>query len=193
MLVYMDEKLLQFFSSLNRSRFVDEPYKVLSSLDRPLPIGHGQTISQPSLVVYMTEQLELNKTQTVLEIGTGSGYQSAFLAEFSGELYTVERISELSKKAEERLSSLGYKNIHYRVADGNLGWPEHAPFDRIMVTAAPKNIPKPLLDQLAPEGIIIIPVGPEGWQELLKVTKDRHGSVSERKLLDVAFVELVRE
>lgn len=193
MLVYMDEKLLQFFSSLNRSRFVDEPYKVLSSLDRPLPIGHGQTISQPSLVVYMTEQLELNKTQTVLEIGTGSGYQSAFLAEFSGELYTVERISELSKKAEERLSSLGYKNIHYRVADGNLGWPEHAPFDRIMVTAAPKNIPKSLLDQLAPEGIMIIPVGPEGWQELLKVTKDRHGSVSERKLLDVAFVELVRE
>ncbi len=193
MLVYMDEKLLQFFSSLNRSRFVDEPYKVLSSLDRPLPIGHGQTISQPSLVVYMTEQLELNKTQTVLEIGTGSGYQSAFLAEFSGELYTVERISELSKKAEERLSSLGYKNIHYRVADGNLGWPEHAPFDRIMVTAAPKNIPKPLLDQLAPEGLMIIPVGPEGWQELLKVTKDRHGSVSERKLLDVAFVELVRE
>ncbi len=193
MLVYMDEKLLQFFSSLNRSRFVDEPYKALSSLDRPLPIGHGQTISQPSLVAYMTEQLELNKTQTVLEIGTGSGYQSAFLAEFSGELYTVERISELSKKAEERLSSLGYRNIHYRVADGNLGWPEHAPFDRIMVTAAPKNIPKPLLDQLAPEGIIIIPVGPEGWQELLKVTKDRHGSVSERKLLDVAFVELVRE
>lgn len=191
MLVYMDEKLLQFFSSLNRSRFVDEPYKVLSSLDRPLPIGHGQTISQPSLVVYMTEQLELNKTHTVLEIGTGSGYQSAFLAEFSGELYTVERISELSKKAEERLSSLGYRNIHYRVADGNLGWPEHAPFDRIMVTAAPKNIPKPLLDQLAPEGIMIIPVGPEGWQELLKVTKDRHGSVSERKLLDVAFVELV--
>ena len=191
MLVYMDEKLLQFFSSLNRSRFVDEPYKVLSSLDRPLPIGHGQTISQPSLVVYMTEQLELNKTHTVLEIGTGSGYQSACIAEFSGELYTVERISELSKKAEERLSSLGYRNIHYRVADGNLGWPEHAPFDRIMVTAAPKNIPKPLLDQLAPEGIMIIPVGPEGWQELLKVTKDRHGSVSERKLLDVAFVELV--
>ena len=190
--MYMDEKLLQFFSSLNRSRFVDEPYKVLSSLDRPLPIGHGQTISQPSLVVYMTEQLELNKTHTVLEIGTGSGYQSAFLAEFSGELYTVERISELSKKAEERLSSLGYRNIHYRVADGNLGWPEHAPFDRIMVTAAPKNIPKPLLDQLAPEGIMIIPVGLEGWQELLKVTKDRHGSVSERKLLDVAFVELVQ-
>ena len=190
--MYMDEKLLQFFSSLNRSRFVDEPYKVLSSLDRPLPIGHGQTISQPSLVVYMTEQLELNKTHTVLEIGTGSGYQSAFLAEFSGDLYTVERIMELSKKAEERLSSLGYRNIHYRVADGSLGWPEHAPFDRIMVTAAPKIIPKPLLDQLAPEGIMIIPVGPEGWQELLKVTKDRHGSVSERKLLDVAFVELVQ-
>lgn len=191
MLVYMDEKLLQFFSSLDRSRFVDEPYKALSSLDHPLPIGYGQTISQPSLVAYMTEQLELDKTHTVLEIGTGSGYQSAFLAEFSGEVYTVERIGELSKKAEERLSSLGYRNIHYRVADGNLGWPEHAPFDRIMVTAAPKDIPKSLLDQLAPEGIMIIPVGPQGWQELLNVTKDRHGSVSERKLLDVAFVELV--
>lgn len=191
--MYMDEKLLQFFSSLDRSRFVDEPYKALSSLDRPLPIGHGQTISQPSLVAYMTEQLELNKKHTVLEIGTGSGYQSAFLAEFSGELYTVERIGELSKKAEERLSSLGYRNIHYRVADGSLCWPEHAPFDRIMVTAAPKIIPKPLIDQLAPEGIMIIPVGPEGWQELLKVTKDRHGSVSERKLLDVVFVEFVRK
>lgn len=191
--MYMDEKLLQFFSSLDRSRFVDEPYKALSSLDRPLPIGHGQTISQPSLVAYMTEQLELNKKHAVLEIGTGSGYQSDFLAEFSGELYTVERIGELSKKAEERLSSLGYRNIHYRVADGSLGWPEHAPFDRIMVTAAPKIIPKPLIDQLAPEGIMIIPVGPEGWQELLKVTKDRHGSVSERKLLDVVFVEFVRK
>ncbi len=193
MLVYMDEKLLQFFSSLDRSRFVDEPYKALSSLDRPLPIGHGQTISQPSLVAFMTEQLELNKTHTVLEIGTGCGYQSAFLAEFSGELYTVERIGALSKKAEERLNSFGYRNIHYRVGDGSLGWPEHAQFDRIMVTAAPKNIPISLLDQLAPEGIMIIPVGPQGLQELLKVTKDKHGSVSERKLLDVVFVELVRK
>nr|WP_319473742.1 protein-L-isoaspartate(D-aspartate) O-methyltransferase [uncultured Sphaerochaeta sp.] len=187
----MDEKLLQFFSSLDRSRFVDEPYKVLSSLDRPLPIGYGQTISQPSLVAYMTEQLELRKTHRVLEIGTGSGYQCAFLAEFSGEVYTVERIGELSKKSEERLSFLEYKNIHYRVADGSLGWPEHASFDRIMVTAAPKNIPKPLLEQLAPEGIMIIPVGPQGWQELLKVTKDMDGTITKRKLLDVVFVELV--
>ncbi len=191
MLIYMDEKLLQFFSSLDRSRFVDEPYKVLSSLDRPLPIGYGQTISQPSLVAYMTEQLELRKTHRVLEIGTGSGYQCAFLAEFSGEVYTVERIGELSKKSEERLSFLEYKNIHYRVADGSLGWPEHASFDRIMVTAAPKNIPKPLLEQLAPEGIMIIPVGPQGWQELLKVTKDMDGTITKRKLLDVVFVELV--
>ena len=189
----MDEKLRQFFSSLDRSFFVDEPYKVLSSLDRPLPIGHGQTISQPSLVAYMTEQLELNKTHAVLEIGTGSGYQTAFLAEFSGKVYTVERIEELRRKARERLDFLGYRNISYRVGDGTLGWAEHAPFDRIMVTAAPKEIPSLLLEQLAPGGIMIIPVGPQGWQELLKVTKDKNGMASERKLLDVAFVALVRK
>ncbi|MEA5028124.1 MAG: protein-L-isoaspartate(D-aspartate) O-methyltransferase [Sphaerochaeta associata] len=187
----MDEALLQFFTSLDRSLFLGMQYKGLAKLDRPLPIGLGQTISQPSLVLYMTQQLDLKKNQKVLEIGTGSGYQSAFLAEFCAELYTVELLAELQKQAKERLRGLGYHNIHYKVGDGSLGWAEHAPYDRIMVTAAAKRMPLPLIEQLAPGGIMIIPVGPLGWQELMQVTKDNEGNIEQKKLLDVAFVELV--
>lgn len=187
----MDEALLQFFTSLDRSLFLGMQYKGLAKLDRPLPIGLGQTISQPSLVLYMTQQLDLKKNQKVLEIGTGSGYQSAFLAEFCAELYTVELLAELQKQAKERLRGLGYHNIHYKVGDGSLGWAEHAPYDRIMVTAAAKRMPLPLIEQLAPGGIMIIPVGPSGWQELMQVTKDNEGNIEQKKLLDVAFVELV--
>lgn len=189
----MDEALLQFFTSLDRSLFLGMQYKGLAKLDRPLPIGLGQTISQPSLVLYMTQQLDLKKNQKVLEIGTGSGYQSAFLAEFCAELYTVELLSELQKQAKERLRGLGYHNIHYKVGDGSLGWAEHAPYERIMVTAAAKRMPLPLIEQLAPGGIMIIPVGPLGWQELMQVTKDLEGNIEQNKLLDVAFVELVGE
>jgi protein-L-isoaspartate(D-aspartate) O-methyltransferase len=189
----MDEALLQFYTSLDRSLFLDTQYKDLAKLDRPLPIGLGQTISQPSLVLYMTEQLRLEKTHKVLEIGTGSGYQSAFLAEFCSELYTVELLSELQKQAKERLLGLGYQNIHYKVGDGSLGWAEHAPYDRIMVTAAPKRMPLQLIEQLAPGGIMILPVGPLGWQELIRVAKDERGEVHQSKLLDVAFVQLVGE
>lgn len=187
----MDEALLQFFTSLDRSLFLGMQYKGLAKLDRPLPIGLGQTISQPSLVLYMTQQLDLKKNQKVLEIGTGSGYQSAFLAEFCAELYTVELLEELQKQAKERLRGLGYHNIHYKVGDGSLGWAELAPYDRIMVTAAAKRMPLPLIEQLAPGGIMIIPVGPLGWQELMQVTKDSEGNIEQKKLLDVAFVELV--
>ena len=187
----MDEALLQFFTSLDRSLFLGMQYKGLAKLDRPLPIGLGQTISQPSLVLYMTQQLDLKKNQKVLEIGTGSGYQSAFLAEFCAELYTVELLAELQKQAKERLRGLGYHNIHYKVGDGSLGWAEHAPYERIMVTAAAKRMPLPLIEQLAPGGIMIIPVGPLGWQELMQVTKDNEGNIEQKKLLDVAFVELV--
>lgn len=189
----MDEALLQFYISLDRSLFLDTQYKGLAKLDRPLPIGLGQTISQPSLVLYMTQQLDLKKTHKVLEIGTGSGYQSAFLAEFCSELYTVELLSELQKQAKERLLGLGYQNIHYKVGDGSLGWAEHAPYDRIMVTAAPKRMPLQLIEQLAPRGIMILPVGPLGWQELIRVAKDERGEVHQSKLLDVAFVQLVGE
>lgn len=187
----MDEALLQFFTSLDRSLFLGMQYKGLAKLDRPLPIALGQTISQPSLVLYMTQQLDLKKNQKVLEIGTGSGYQSAFLAEFCAELYTVELLAELQKQAKERLRGLGYHNIHYKVGDGSLGWAEHAPYERIMVTAAAKRMPLPLIEQLAPGGIMIIPVGPLGWQELMQVTKDSEGNIEQKKLLDVAFVELV--
>ena len=187
----MDEALLQFFTSLDRSLFLGMQYKGLAKLDRPLPIGLGQTISQPSLVLSMTQQLDLKKNHKVLEIGTGSGYQSAFLAEFCAELYTVELLSELQKQAKERLRGLGYHNIHYKVGDGSLGWAEHAPYERIMVTAAAKRMPLPLIEQLAPGGIMIIPVGPLGWQELMQVTKDSEGNIEQKKLLDVAFVELV--
>ncbi len=187
----MDEALLQFFTSLDRSLFLGNRYKDLAKLDRPLPIGMGQTISQPSLVLYMTQQLDLKKNHKVLEIGTGSGYQSAFLAEFCAELYTVELLASLQKQANERLLGLGYHNIHYKVGDGSLGWAEHAPYDRIMVTAAAKRMPLALIEQLAFGGIMIIPVGPLGWQELMQVTKDSEGNVEQQKLLDVAFVELV--
>ncbi|WP_332445801.1 protein-L-isoaspartate(D-aspartate) O-methyltransferase [Sphaerochaeta sp.] len=187
----MEASLLQFFSSLDRSRFVDDPYKTLAQVDRPLPIGYGQTISQPSLVLYMTDQLQLEKTQKVLEIGTGSGYQTAFLAQFAAEVYSVELLGQLQCRAKERLDALGYRNIQYKLGDGNFGWAEHAPFDRIMVGAAPRTIPQTLIEQLAPQGIMIIPVGPTYWQELVKVTKDETGRVTEQKLLDVSFVELV--
>lgn len=187
----MDEALLQFFSSLDRSLFLPSQFKGLAKFDRPLPIGLGQTISQPSLVLYMTEQLQLSKTHNVLEIGTGSGYQSAFLAEFCHTLYTVELLSELQEQARERLQNLGYHNIQYKLGDGSVGWEEHAPYDRIMVTAAPKRMPLSLIDQLAPQGIMILPVGSIGWQELILLSKDSEGKVEEKKLLDVAFVELV--
>jgi protein-L-isoaspartate(D-aspartate) O-methyltransferase len=187
----MDEKLLQFFHSLDRSLFIDNRYKTLAKLDRPLPIGHGQTISQPSLVVYMSAHLRLDKTTRVLEVGTGSGYQTAFLAEFAKEVYTVELRGELGVKARQRLDALGYRNIQYTLGDGSLGWAEHAPYERILVTAAPKRMPEDLIDQLAPEGIMILPLGSPGYQQLIMITKDVDGGVTQTKLLDVAFVPLV--
>jgi len=187
----MDEKLLQFFHSLDRSLFIDNRYKTLAKLDRPLPIGHGQTISQPSLVVYMTAHLRLDKTTRVLEVGTGSGYQTAFLAEFAKDVFTVELRGELGVKARQRLDALGYRNIQYTLGDGSLGWAEHAPYERILVTAAPKRMPEDLIDQLAPEGIMILPLGPPGYQQLIMITTDVDGGVTQTKLLDVAFVPLV--
>lgn len=189
----MNEKLLAFFYSLDRAAFMDNKnkYKGYADLNRPLPIGYGQTISQPTLVLYMTEQLELEKHHKVLEIGTGSGYQSAFLSAFCNELYTIEFIEELAVKAQERLTRLGYTNIHYKVGDGSEGWAEHGPYDRIMVTAAPKQMPTTLIDQLAPGGIMVLPVGKSGIQDLLKITKKEDGTIQETKLLDVIFVEMV--
>ena len=139
----------------------------------------------------MTEALKLEEEHRVLEIGTGSGYQSAYLATFAKELYTVEVVEELAIKAQKRLTHLGYTNIHYRIGDGSEGWAEHAPYDRIMVTAAPKELPITLIDQLTVGGIMILPVGHSGWQTLKRITKTDDQRYSEEKLLDVAFVEMI--
>lgn len=185
-----ERKLYEFFKNLDRSIFIDNEYKAYAHLDNAFPIGHGQTISQPSLVYEMTVKLELNKELKVLEIGTGSGYQTAFLAEFAGEVYTVERLSELSVKAKKRLEALGYNNIFYKIGDGSKGWQEHQPFDRIIVTAAAARIPEPLLEQLKPGGKMIIPVGSRGMQNLMLINKNKSGEIISKTLEPVIFVEL---
>lgn len=188
----MDKKELRnFFKELDRSLFLDEEYKALAKKDGPLPIGFEQTISQPSLVLEMTRLLAPDKESKVLEIGTGSGYQTAFLAEFAGQVYSIERFEELSKKAQERLASLGYENIFYKIGDGSEGWPDQAPFDRIIVTAAAGKEPIDLLEQLAENGKLLAPVGPPNSQELLLFIKDQEGKISKENHGRVRFVEMV--
>ncbi len=186
----MNKILKKFFDTLDRSYFIDNEFKCFACLDRALPIGHEQTISQPSLVLKMTENLNLNEKCKVLEIGTGSGYQTAFLAEFAKEVYTIERIEELGAKAREKLERLGYKNIFYKIGDGSEGWPQYAPYDRIIVTAAAGKIPDELIDQLNVGGIMIIPVGAEGSQELKLINRDLDGNVSTTTIGYVVFVEM---
>ncbi len=188
----MDERALEeFYLKLDRSLFLDSDYKAYAKNDHPLPIGHGQTISQPSLVLEMTRLLAPEKDSTVLEIGTGSGYQTALLAEFAREVYTIERIDELSRKARTRLDALGYRNIHFKIGDGSGGWREKAPFDRIMITAAAGKRPVELIRQLSTNGRMVVPVGPPSMQVLLLITKDEKGQVSEEKRGQVKFVEMV--
>lgn len=190
----MNEKeLKKYFENLDRSLFLRDELKSCAHIDTPLPIGHEQTISQPSLVYKMTRILSPDKNSKVLEIGTGSGYQTAFLAEFSDHVYTVEVIEELSKQAKERLLSLGYKNISYKVSDGSLGWEEEAPFDRIIVTAAAGTRPTELIKQLDKNGRMIVPVGPSLVQDLLVISKDEDGNIKEESVGKVRFVELVGE
>lgn len=183
------EKITQIYENLDRSYFIDE-HKEHAHLDRPLPIGHGQTISQPSLVLQMTIALDIDENHRVLEIGTGSGYQTALLSKAGGKIYTVERIKEHYEQAMKRLGEAGYSNIDYKLGDGSLGWAEHAPYDRIMVTAAAKTLPEALVEQLAPKGKMVIPVG-EGVQELLLVEKDKDGVISQESLGYVRFVDLI--
>ena len=184
------EEMEAFFRSLDRSLFLDDEYKVHAYVDRPLPIGFEQTISQPSLVLLMTYLLRPEKDSKVLEIGTGSGYQTCILAEFSKEVYTIERIPDLSQKAEERLNEMGYRNIHFKTGDGSLGWPEEAPFDRIMVTAAAASLPFELISQLKEEGMMLIPVGPQDFQELQLVRKKKDGTIEVETVEMVRFVEM---
>ena len=175
-----------------RHDFLPADLRNLAYANHPLSIGHGQTISQPYIVALMTEMLDLAPGARVLEVGTGSGYQAAVLAQLAAQVYSVELIPELHHAAAERLARLGFGNVICRLGDGALGWPEEAPFDAIIVTAAASAIPPALVAQLKPGGRMVIPVG-ETWfgQELLLVTKDPDGTVQNRKLLGVAFVPLV--
>jgi protein-L-isoaspartate(D-aspartate) O-methyltransferase len=183
-----DERVLNAMRKVPRHRFVPGDLAGAAYADNPLPLILGQTISQPYIVGYMTQALELRGGERVLEIGTGSGYQAAVLAELAAEVYTVEILPELSAMAQSTLDSLGYKNIRLRCGDGYAGWPEAAPFDRIMVTAAPDHIPPPLIDQLKPGGKMILPVG-SGDQDLVLVQKDQHG-FSSRVTIPVRFVPM---
>ncbi len=184
------QELTTYFRSLDRSFFVGDDMKQYAGLDRPLPIGYDQTISQPSLVLEMTKLLEPEKDSKTLEIGTGSGFQTALLAKMSMEVYTVERIGELMKKAKERLNVLNFSNIFYKTGDGSIGWREHAPYDRIMVTAAAGALPDELVEQLADGGRMVIPVGPPHLQELKLVTKTDNDEINIKTVELVRFVEL---
>lgn len=183
------EEIVGYFNELDRGYFINE-YKEYAQFDRPIPIGHGQTISQPTLVLNMTIQLNLQPNSKVLEIGTGSGYQTALLAPFCKEVYTVERLKPLHDQAKERLGKLGLSNIHYKLGDGSLGWPEHQPYDRIIVTASASQIPEELLNQLRPGGRMIIPVGDDYMQRLKMIDKDLQGEVTISVINEVAFVRL---
>jgi len=177
-----------------RQEFVPERLRDLAYADGALDIGHGQTISQPYVVAVMTELLRLKPTDWVLEVGTGSGYQAAVLAEIAAEVYTVEIVEPLAKSAAERLKRLGYATVHVKCGDGFLGWPEHAPFDAIIVTCAADPVPEPLIEQLKPGGRLVIPEGPPtGVQWLVLVEKDASGKISRRRVLPVAFVPMTRE
>jgi protein-L-isoaspartate(D-aspartate) O-methyltransferase len=189
----VDESTLNAIRVVPRHLFIDEALASRAYEDTALPIGHGQTISQPFIVALMTELLDLAPEDAVLEIGTGCGYQAAVLAELACQVYSVEVIPELAAEAKERLVALGYDRVSLRVADGYGGWPEHAPFDAIIVTAGAPDVPDPLLAQLKPVGRMVIPVDrPPFGQMLVRIVKDQAGRVRRRDLLPVAFVPFTR-
>ncbi len=186
-----DQKVIQAMLDVPRHLFVPENHERMAYEDRPLPIGEGQTISQPYIVALMTETLDLNEDMSVLEIGTGSGYQAAILAEIVNEVYTIEIIESLAIKAKNTLNDLHYENISFKIGDGYKGWEEKAPFDAIIVTCAPSNIPKPLEEQLKEGGKMIIPLGGSIAQELVLIEK-RKGKLIRKEVTSVRFVPMVR-
>jgi len=188
-----DERVLKALREVPRHLFVPEDVKRDAYADRPLPIGYGQTISQPYIVAYMTEVLNIKEGDKVLEIGTGSGYQAAVLAHITPNVYTVEIIKELADRAKQTFENLGYSMIKCNHADGYFGWEEHSPYDAIIVTAAAGHVPPPLVEQLKPGGRIVIPIGgPYQVQTLTLVLKERDGSIRSEQLLPVRFVPLTR-
>jgi len=187
----LDERVMQTMLKVPRHEFVPGLLRGLAYKNQPLPIGHGQTISQPYIVALMSSLLSVKPTDRALEIGTGSGYQAAILAELAGQVFTIEIIDELAKQASFVLDKQGYKNIKKRIGDGYYGWQAHAPFDVIVVTAAAGHIPPPLIRQLKPGGRMVIPVGSRFMvQQLVLVEKDNNGKVSTRQILPVKFVPL---
>ena len=187
-----DSRVTEVMSSVPRHEFVPENYRARAYQDHPLPIGHGQTISQPYIVAFMTEQLRPQPTDRVLEVGTGSGYQAAVLSKLVAEVYTIEILKPLAQRAEVDLRRLNYSNVKVKAGDGYKGWPEHAPFDAIIVTAAPDHVPQPLIDQLREGGRMIIPVGGREMQQLYLLEK-HVGKLTQRAVLPVNFVPLTRE
>lgn len=187
-----DRRVLAAMARVPRHVFVPEGYRPSAYDDHPLPIGEGQTISQPYIVAYMTEALQLDPQDRVLEIGTGSGYQAAILGELVKEVYTIEIIETLAVKAQGVLDRLGYRNVHVRVGDGYLGWPEKAPFDAVIVTCAPERVPQPLIDQLREGGRMIIPVGETGAVQSLVRGVKRGGRLEKKDVMAVRFVPMVR-
>ncbi|HWM26357.1 MAG TPA: protein-L-isoaspartate(D-aspartate) O-methyltransferase [Chthoniobacterales bacterium] len=187
-----DPRTLRAMASVAREKFVPPELRARAYDDRPLPIGYGQTISQPYIVALMTEQIRPKPGQRVLEIGTGSGYQAAVLSELVAEVYSIEIVRPLAQRAEGLLRELGYKNVHVKAGDGYKGWPEHAPFDAIIVTAAPDHVPKPLIEQLREGGRMIIPVGESRAQNLYLLEK-RDGLVKQTAVIPVKFVPFTRD
>jgi len=185
-------RVLAVMGKVPRHEFVPEKFKPQAYEDGPLPIGHGQTISQPYIVAFMTERLEPKTTDRVLEIGTGSGYQAAVLSELVAEVYTIEIVEPLAQRAEADLKRFGYKNVTVRAGDGYKGWPEAAPFDAVIVTCAPEKVPQPLVEQLKDGGRMIIPVGPIWDQELILLRK-QGGRLEKRAVLPVRFVPMTGE
>lgn len=185
-----DSRIIQAFVKVPRHLFVKPEDISQAYQDHPLPIGFGQTISQPYMVAYMLEHLMLKGDEKVLEIGTGSGYQTAFLAELAAEVYTIERIPELLESAKARLNKMDYGNVAYKVSDGTIGWPENAPFDRIIVSAGAPEVPQALVDQLAENGILLVPVGNEYQQDLIRVSRHKTKTNTEN-LGACVFVKLI--
>ncbi len=186
-----DAAVLAALRAVPRHRFVPRHLASSAYDDTALPIGHGQTISQPFVVAHMTEILEVERRHRVLEIGTGSGYQAAVLGQLAREVFTIEIVPELARAAADRLAALGYRNVTVREGDGYAGWPERAPFDRVLVTAAPDHVPQPLVDQLAPGGRMVIPIGTaDQWIVVIEKTE---GGVVRRRTIPVRFVPLTRK
>ena len=183
----LDDAVLEALGRVPRHDFVPSQLREYAYADSPLPIGYGKTISQPFIVALMTDLLEMKASDKVLEVGTGLGYQAAVLAELAAHIYSVEIVEELFEEARGRLKRLGYRNIELKRGDGHYGWPEHGPFDKIMVTAAPELVPPPLLSQLRPGGRMVIPAGISNAQQLMLVTKDEMGKTTIREILPVRF------